>query len=218
MKFVHIADVHFDMPFSTLATRGLAQKRRLEQRNAFKNVIQYIRENAIEYFFICGDLYEQKYVKQSTIQFISQLFETIPQTKIFLIPGNHDPLIKNSYYQTFSFPQNVKIFKGNVEKIETDHICIYGYGFEDYYQQDKIQEEWQIEDKNKINILLTHGDLDGEKNNNERYNSIAKRKLKSLGFDYVALGHIHKPSYEDEIVYPGSLISLGFDELRKPSV
>ena len=47
---------------------------------------------------------------------------------------------------------------------------------------------------------------------------MSKTTLKSLGFDYIALGHIHKKSYNDEenqkIVYPGSLISMGFDELR----
>ena len=41
--------------------------------------------------------------------------------------------------------------------------------------------------------------------------------LEEKGFDYVALGHIHKRdynSYENQkIVYPGSTISLGFDEL-----
>ena len=43
--------------------------------------------------------------------------------------------------------------------------------------------------------------------------------LKEKGFDYVALGHIHKLDYNKEenqnIVYPGSTASLGFDELGK---
>lgn len=43
--------------------------------------------------------------------------------------------------------------------------------------------------------------------------------MKQLGFDYVALGHIHKLDYNSEenqrIVYPGSTISMGFDELGK---
>lgn len=46
-----------------------------------------------------------------------------------------------------------------------------------------------------------------------------KNKLKQLGFDYIALGHIHKLDYNSEenqrIVYPGSTISMGFDELGK---
>ncbi len=46
MKFVHIADVHFDVPFSTISDRAeLGQTRRLEQREAFKKVIEFIKEN-----------------------------------------------------------------------------------------------------------------------------------------------------------------------------
>ncbi len=213
MKFIHIADVHFDVPFRRLESRGLANKRRMEQRNAFNKVIEYIKEHHIEYLFICGDLYEQEYVRQSTIEYINKEFEKIPETKIFIVPGNHDPYIKNSYYNTFKFANNVKIFGEKIEKVEEQDVDIYGYGFTDFYMKPKNIEEIKIENKEKINILLTHADLDGAKNNDERYNSIQKTKLDSLKFDYVALGHIHKASYDGSIVYPGSLISLGFDEL-----
>ena len=44
-------------------------------------------------------------------------------------------------------------------------------------------------------------------------------ELEEKGFDYVALGHIHKLDYNTQenqrIVYPGSTVSLGFDELGK---
>ena len=215
MKFIHIADVHFDIPFTRLEGRNLSEMRRLEQRNAFRKVIEYVKENAIPYLFICGDLYEQEYVKKSTIEYINKLFETIPNTKIYIVPGNHDPYINNSYYAKFNWAKNVKIFKEKPEKIEENNICIYGYGFEDFYM--KKSEDIEIEDKDKINILLTHGTLDGDKKGETLYNPISKTKLTNLGFDYIALGHIHKISYNEEenqkIVYPGSLISLGFDEL-----
>lgn len=71
MRFVHIADVHFDRPFTVLETKGLSESRRLQQRNAFKRVIDYIKENSIEYFFICGDLYEDEYIRKSTIEYIN---------------------------------------------------------------------------------------------------------------------------------------------------
>ena len=35
MKFVHIADMHFDIPFTTLAKNDLSNERRLEQRKIF---------------------------------------------------------------------------------------------------------------------------------------------------------------------------------------
>jgi len=213
MKFVHIADVHFDAPFSVLQTRNLSNQRRLEQREAFRKVIEYIKNNNIPYLFICGDLYEQEYIKNSTIEYINKLFEEIPDTKIFIVPGNHDPYIKNSYYKTYNFARNVKIFTETPEIVEDENIDIYGYGFEDFYMHSVGIENIKIQNKNKINILLTHGDLDGVKNNSERYNSISKTKLKGLEFNYVALGHIHKKTIDENIVYPGSLISLGFDEL-----
>lgn len=213
MKFIHIADVHFDVPFTAMQTRNLANQRRLEQRESFKKVIEYIKRENIPYLFICGDLYEQEYIKNSTIEYINKLFEEISNTKIFIIPGNHDPYIKNSYYKTYNFAKNVKIFTENPERIELDNVDIYGYGFEDFYMQSEIIDNIKIENKEKINILLTHGDLDGAKNNSIRYNPVSKSKLKALEFDYVALGHIHKKIIEENIVYPGSLISHGFDEL-----
>lgn len=159
MKFAHIADVHFDAPFTTLETKGFSETRRLEQRNAFKKVIDYIKTNEIPYLFICGDLYEQEYIRESTVRYINSLFETIPNTKIFIVPGNHDPYIKNSYYKTFEFAENVKIFTGSLEKIEDGNVNIYGYGFEDFYMQSGMEDKINIEDKNKINIFLTHCDL-----------------------------------------------------------
>ena len=65
MKFVHIADMHFDRPFINLSHRDtLGDLRRLKQRKIFKKVIEYVKENNIEYFFISGDLYENEYIKQ----------------------------------------------------------------------------------------------------------------------------------------------------------
>ena len=66
MKFVHISDLHFDIPFSSLSRiENLSNIRRLEQREALKKVIEYIKENNVEVLFISGDLYEHEYVKQS---------------------------------------------------------------------------------------------------------------------------------------------------------
>jgi DNA repair exonuclease SbcCD nuclease subunit len=42
---------------------------------------------------------------------------------------------------------------------------------------------------------------------------MTRKMLKEKQFDYVAMGHIHKPEYSTNIAYPGSTISLGFDEL-----
>ena len=116
MKFVHIADTHFDSPFINLSDKDiLGDLRRLEQRKALKKVINYIKENNIKYLFISGDLYENKYIKQTTIEYIGKLFQEIPETRIFISPGNHDPYIKNSYYNKYNWSENVKIFESKIE-------------------------------------------------------------------------------------------------------
>ena len=218
MKFVHIADMHFDSPFVNLSEKDImGDLRRLEQRKVFKKIIEYIKEKNIKYFFISGDLYEHKYIKQSTIEYINKLFEEIPETNIYIAPGNHDPYTKNSYYNKYNWSKNVKIFGPKVEKIETQDVNIYGYGFDDFYCSDSGVENIEIEQNEKPNILIIHGNIDGSTIENMQYNSMSKKMLEEKGFDYVALGHIHKKDYNTEenqkIVYPGSTISLGFDEL-----
>lgn len=218
MKFIHIADMHFDSPFINLSDKdNLGDIRRLEQRKVFKKVINYIKENKINYLFISGDFYEHNYVKKSTIEYINNLFKEIPSTKIFISPGNHDPYIKNSYYNKFNWNENVKIFNSKIEKIETEEADIYGFGFNDFYCTDSGIEKINIENKNKLNILVIHGTIDGANLEEKQYNSIKTNTLKEKGFDYVAMGHIHKLDYNNyenqRIVYPGSTASLGFDEL-----
>ncbi len=218
MNFVHIADMHFDTPFTNLSSKSdFGKIRRLDQREILKKIINYIKENKINYFFISGDFYENEYIKKSTIEYINELFKKIPETKIFITPGNHDPYLKNSVYYNFKWNENVKIFTSKIEKIETEEADIYGVGFDDFYCANLNIENIKIENKNKLNILITHGSLNASDKLQLQYNPLNKNKLKELGFDYIALGHIHKPDYNTEpdqrIVYPGSTISMGFDEL-----
>lgn len=188
MKFVHIADMHFDSPFVNLSDRDrLGDLRRLQQRKVFKKVIEYIQENNIEYLFISGDFYEHKYVKLSTIQYINHLFQEIPSTKIFISPGNHDPYIKNSYYNKFDWNKNVTIFGATIEKIENEDVAIYGYGFDDFYCTNSGIETLEIENVNKINVLVIHGTIDGASIEEKQYNSMARKILQEKQFDYIAM-------------------------------
>lgn len=220
MKFVHLADMHFDAPFTVLSQKaGLGDLRRIEQRQVFKKIIDYIKQESIPYLFISGDLYEHQYVKQSTINYINECFKEIPETKVFISPGNHDPFLKNSYYNNFNWNSNVKIFGGTLEKCEDDTCCIYGYGFNNFENYGVNLDSINL-DVNKLNILVIHGSLDTSKTMEIQYNPIKSNTIKSKNFDYVALGHIHKTNYKEEknIIYPGSTISFGFDELGEHGI
>lgn len=214
MRFIHIADMHFDAPFTGLSKQEeLGDLRRLEQRKIFNKIIDYIKKEKIEYLFISGDLYEHQYIRNSSIEYINNLFKTIPETKIFVAPGNHDPILKNSYYNTYNWSDNVYIFNEEINIYEFEDLDIYGFGFNDFYCRDSKIEEIKIKNKNKLNILIAHGELNASKTAEMPYNPLNENKLKQIGFDYVALGHIHKQYINENIVYPGSSIAFGFDEL-----
>lgn len=216
MKFVHMADMHFDVPFSSLNST-FGDMRRLEQRNAFRKVIEYVKKENIPYLFISGDLYEHEYVKRTTINFINNCFKEIPNTKVFISPGNHDPYITDSYYDTFEFSDNVYIFRNSrIEKYEDENVNIFGIAFTDFYMNNSpLNNLNSLPVSDKPNILVAHVDLNGSNDESGlSYNPILESKLKSIGFDYCAIGHIHKNNLEEKssICYPGSAISLGFDE------
>lgn len=205
MNFVHIGDVHFDQAFSTISSRAnFGEERRLEQRKGFKQAIDFVKEHNVEYLFISGDLYEADNIRKSTIDYINNLFKEIPNTKIYIAPGNHDPRTQNSYYEIYNWAQNVTIFDSTVSKIEEKDVDIYGYGFDNFEMRDFQLNDIFVSNKSKNNILVTHGDL----YTNTNYNPISTDVIKAKGFDYAAIGHIHK---RDDY-YPGSLVSLGFDE------
>ena len=220
MKFVHIADMHFDTSFTSLTNKaGLGDVRRLDQRQAFNKIINYIKENNIPYLFISGDFYEHEYIRLSTIEYINNLFAQIPNTQVFISPGNHDPYLKNSFYNKYYWNENVHIFVSKLSVVQTEDADIDGYGFDDFYYTNNDLENTQIKNKEKINVLVAHGSLNASNTLEKEYNPISEKLLIEKGFDYVALGHIHKLDYNTKpnqnIVYPGSTVSLGFDELGK---
>lgn len=211
MKFIHMADVHFDMIFTSLkGNKDLVKRRRIEQKQAFKESIEYARKEDVDAIFIAGDLFENKFVEDDTIKYIISCFKIVENIPIFIAPGNHDPYINNSPYNNFDWPENVHIFKENVECVEMAGVNVWGVGFQDYTMDSDVVKNIVV-DSLKVNILIAHANLDGS---SHMYNDVKTADL--MNFDYVALGHIHLPKIDDsKIIYPGSLIAGGFDELGK---
>lgn len=211
MKFVHIADVHLDMPFTSLKNnKELVKRRRLEQKFIFRKAIDLVKEEGADVLFIAGDLFEDKFVEDDTITYVISCLKEIKNTKVYITPGNHDPLIKSSPYNTFEWPENVFIFGSEVGMDSFENINVYGIGFDDFEMDTTAVKDIEIlkEDEEKINILITHANLDGAAH---KYHDVKTQWLQK--FDYVALGHIHIPKIDDSrIIYPGSLIAGGFDE------
>ena len=61
----------------------------------------------------------------------------------------------------------------------------------------------------KLNILIIHGTLNGSNAEDMQYNSMSTTMLKQKGFNYIALGHIHKNNFNSNYLF-GCLYSDEF--------
>ena len=95
-------------------------------------------------------------------------------------------------------------------EIPEKNIFVYGLSFEHKEVRSPLYDEWKPVNKPGFHVLLAHGgdlsccpmDFTG---------------LAAAGFDYVALGHSHKPHTvcRDKIAYSGSLEPLDRNDLGK---
>ena len=191
MKIIHTGDIHLDSPFTSFDPIE-AEKRRNALRAAFSSLILYARTEKVDLFLICGDLFDDECVTKDTCLALCKEMASAPDCSFIITPGNHDPYRENSPYKLVSFPDNVYIFSSpELSKVEigSTGVCVYGSAYlsdtkEEYKKSDSITL-----DKSKINILMHHGDLDVAAS---PYSPISSRQIEESGFDYVALGHIHK--------------------------
>lgn len=216
VKILHCADIHLDSPFS-LSSPSQAERRRIEMRSAFTSAVMYARHNGAQLFLISGDLFDGRYVTKDTTELLISEFNSLPDCRFFISPGNHDPINDISVYTNLPFPKNVHIFGEQKEKVELPElgVDVYGVGFtSDFCLSSPVVGYGQL-NPDRINILVCHGEVGvpGSKDG-----PISKNEIAASGFDYIALGHIHKPSGllkegNTYYCYPGCLEGRGFDEL-----
>ncbi|MFA7186044.1 MAG: metallophosphoesterase [Victivallales bacterium] len=215
IKIFHCADLHLDSPFS-LSTPAQAEQRKIELRSAFTSAIMVAKQEKVELFFISGDLFDSEYVTRDTAELLISEFNSFPDCRFFISPGNHDPYNDISPYKTVAFPQNVHIFGGIKEKVEIPelNVNVYGVGFTSMTYMSSPAVGYGQLDKSKINILVCHGDMTSPLSSN---GPVTKAEIAQSGFDYIALGHIHAPSGVCKeggtyYAYPGCLEGRSFDE------
>jgi exonuclease SbcD len=223
IKFLHCADLHLDMPFTSLGVSGnKSTVRREDIKKTFRRIIDTARNEEVDILLIAGDLYEHEYARKSTINFVNDCFYEISDIKVVISPGNHDPYVSNSFYKNYSWSPNVSILSSQQPNIRIgDVACVHGCGFTGFQEARSLIDGISDVDANMINILLIHGTV-GLEFTKEAYNPMTVDELDSLGMDYIALGHFHNRFAEagkfGNIYNPGSAEPLGFDETGRHGV
>ena len=216
VKILHCADLHFDTPFKEL-NKEISQVSKEELLQVFKNIIDLTINENVEVLLIAGDVFDNLTVNKNTLFFISNQMKRIENVKVFISPGNHDPYNEKSFYRIIKWPENVYIFNGNMKfkEVEELNLIVWGAGFKNNYEEKTLLREVNA-DKDKINIMLIHGEIVSGNSKNE-YNPIYINDIYKSDIDYIALGHRHKftgilKEGRTSYAYSGCPQGRGFDE------
>ncbi|MEP2531193.1 DNA repair exonuclease [Shimia sp.] len=202
-KFVHTADIHLDSPLKSLALRdpGLAELIGNATRTALSRIIDLCISEEVHALVIAGDLYDGSQTSMKTARFLAQEMERLTASGIlaFLIRGNHDASSKIT--RELVLPDALKVFSGRAETLEAtlnDHaVAIHGISFRLPHAPESLLGHFNSPVPNVFNIGILHTSLDGA-TGHDPYAPCALADLQQTGYDYWALGHIHKRS-----VHPG---------------
>jgi len=211
-KFIHAADVHLDSPLRGLSKYESAPAEAIRNacRKAFGNLIDLAIEEKVAFVLLAGDLYDGEWKDYSTGIFLSRQIGRLGKNGIpvFAVAGNHDAA--NRMTKALDVPSNMKILsarKVETVKLENCPVAIHGRSFGTQHVDKNIALAYGAAEKNVFNIGLLHTSLDGRVGHTP-YAPCNIDDLRSKGYQYWALGHVHKQeivSVEPHIVFPGCI-------------
>lgn len=226
IKILHCGDLHFDTPFSDL-NRDFSEIRREDLRETFGRIVDIAKKQEVKILLITGDLFDNSSITKTTLDYIRKKLEDIKDIRVFISPGNHDPYNEKSFYSIVQWPENVHIFKNNLEEIimEDLKLKIYGIGFSKAYERTSLLKNFKDKfsiDQDFINIMVLHGDI-AQNNGYNDYNPITYEDIGESKMDYIALGHRHSFSgilkeKNTYYAYSGNPEGRGFDETGEKGI
>lgn len=211
LKILHTADWHMDAPFSSFPEEQRALLRR-EQLKLPGKVAEICRREGCGLVLLAGDVFDGKPSRDAVDAVRQGLRECgVP---VFVSPGNHDFCGAGSPWLEEHWPENVTVFRGNLESVAVAELdCrIYGAG---YRSMDcgPLLENFRVEGTEKYQIAVLHGDPVTARS---PYCPITAAQVRDSGLCYLALGHIHKAGSFREgnalCAWPGCPMGRGWDE------
>ncbi len=245
MKILHTSDWH-------LGHTIYDYDRIEEHSEMLHQMEKIVKKHRPDVFLLCGDIYHTPQPSASVQTMFAnalvRIHDANPEMSIVITAGNHDSASK---HDIFRLPwKALKVFTvGNLSpdtrsgENYDDHIIeIPGKGFilaVPYVNERNMPEDLfqnllsEVEKRNKSNlpvVLTAHTSVRGcditghDTAMHDNVGGIDYIDVAQLGsgYDYVALGHIHKPQYvhtgNHNVRYCGSPLPISFDECFEHSV
>jgi len=215
IRFIHSADLHLDRPFVGLSKLGYNQIEKIKQGAflALNRLVDLAINEKVHFVVIVGDVFDQASTTIYAEVKFKQALERLNQKGIhvYVSFGNHD------YHQTtemtFDYLDNVYVFNHQTVSSFTYRssngttVELQGFSYETRHVTEDISLGFSVNQTCDYQVGMLHGSV-GTSSEHETYAPFQLNFLRSLNFDYFALGHIHKRQVLSEappIVYSGNI-------------
>ena len=212
MRFLHAADLHIDSPLRGLNRFEGAPVTRLRgaTRQALIRLVDLAIDEKVDFVLIAGDLYDRDWQDFHTGLFVREQMVRLGRAgvRVFIVQGNHDA--QGVISRQLPWPDNVKVFSSrSAETVRLDdlRVAIHGHSFPDREVPEDLVPGYPMAVPGYLNIGLLHTSLTGAEGH-DTYAPTSLDTLRSKGYDYWALGHVHARQVvcdEPRVVYPGNL-------------
>ncbi|MCD6388368.1 MAG: DNA repair exonuclease [Desulfobulbaceae bacterium] len=211
-RFLHAADLHLDSPLLGLEGYEDAplDEIRGATRRAFENLINLAIEEDVKFVLLSGDLFDGNWKDFNAGLFFINRISRLSRKgiKVFMVSGNHDAASRIT--RELRLPENVRMLSAkSVESLFLDDlgVAIHGRSYQTRAVTENLAEKYPRHDPHYFNIGLLHTALTGREGH-EPYAPCSVDDLLAKGYDYWALGHIHKREVVNRdpwIVFPGNI-------------
>ena len=217
LKILHSGDWHLGAAFGGFREeqrRALVQA----QKELPGRLVRLCREEGCDLVLLAGDLFDGP-VGKDWVSLVKAALGDF-RVPVLIAPGNHDACIPGSPWLEEAWPENVHIFRGGLSPVVIPSLdCrIYGAGYESMDCL-PLLEGFRAEGQERYCLGLLHGD---PVKRDSPYCPITREQVTESGFDYLALGHIHKQGQltagETLCGWPGCPMGRGWDETGEKGV
>lgn len=205
-KFIHTADLHIDSPLRGLAMRDETMMRTVQRatRTALQRIIDLALEEQVAFVLIAGDLFDGEWKDMHSGQWAAGQFRRLEEAGIgvYYIRGNHDAV--SQIQRKIRWPSNVVELPHDEPTtivLEDLGVAIHGQGFADQKVEIDLAARYPERINGMFNVGMLHTSLTGSEQH-DTYAPTSLEVLKSKGYDYWALGHIHLRNAEPICVEP----------------
>ena len=210
-KFIHSADIHLDSPLCGLDRYEGAPVSEIRgaTRQAFVNLVRLAIDENVSFVLISGDLYDGDWKDYNTGLFLSKQLSELRGAGIgvFIVAGNHDA--ESKITRSLRMPENVRILSTSAPQsifLDDVGVAIHGQGFSTGAVTRDLASSYPDAAKGFFNIGLLHTSVNGREGH-ENYAPCSLESLLAKGYDYWALGHVHKREVLHQnpwVIFPGN--------------